>query len=306
MSISTTTFQDYVAEDLLRNVPDVSMRRMFGGHGVYQGDAMFGLIARGMLYFKVDDVNRYWFEQYDSKPFSYQRRGKQTKLASFWEVPPDILEDHLTLEKWVESAIGAARCEKAKKEAKKNQPKRGFTGVKEKFHQLTKEKQDELLRDLYKMSPDTKAFLESRLLGTASNQQKYIKEMERETIGKIYRKGIPGDISGRAVNNIVSRARKAEVDLDTMLQLEWLAYRGFQEYLHQFGGGPETFDDMACNHLEAYLLLIRDGIKDKEGQKRRYVEAAQHIMSRDNMIIDYAEDAFDEVVGTPPGEAKNW
>jgi len=267
---------------------------------------MFGLISRGVLYFKVDDTDRSQYEKHDSKPFSYQRQGKSTKLASFWEVPAAILEDRLALEEWVEASISAAHREQAKKETKKNQPKRGLTGIKEKFHQLTKEKQNELLRDLYKMSSDTKTFLESRLLGTASNQQQYVKEMERETVGKIYRKGMPGDISGRMVNSIVSRARKAEVDIDTMLKLEWLAYRGFQEYLHQFGGGPETFDEMSCNHLEAYLLLVRDGIKDEIERKKRYADAAKHILSHDNMVTDYAEETFEEVVGSWPSEAKNW
>lgn len=306
MRTKNTSFQDYVVTDLLRDVPGIAIRRMFGGAGIYQEDVMFGLITRGALYFKVDDTNRSQYEQQGSRPFSYQRQGKQAKPTSFWEVPADILEDCSVLEEWVEVAIGVARREQAKKEAKNNQPKRGLTGVKEKFHQLTKEKQNELLRDLYKMSPDTKTFLESRLLGIASNQQQYVKEMERETVGKIYRKGEPGDISGRMVNSIVSRARKAEVDIDTMLKLEWLAYRGFQEYLHQLGGGPETFDEMACNHLEAYLLLVRDGVKDETEKKRRYADAAKHILSHENMVTDYAEDMFDEVVGVRPQEAKNW
>ncbi|HBE90817.1 MAG TPA: hypothetical protein DDW41_06435 [Candidatus Andersenbacteria bacterium] len=306
MGTQVSSFSDYVVTDLLRDVPGIVLRRMFGGHGVYQRDVMFGLIDRGTLYFKADNTSRLQFEQHGSKPFSYQRQGKQTKLTSFWEVPADILDDRLVLVEWVEAALAAARREKSKKEAKISQPKRGLAGVKEKFHQLTKEKQNDLLRDLYKISPDTKTFLESRLLGTASSQHQYIKEMERETIGKIYRKGIPGDISGRAVNSIVSRAWKAEVDLDTMLQLEWLAFRGFQEYLHQFGGGPETFEEMACKHLEAYLLLVRDGVKDKAEQQRRYAEAASHILRHDNMVTDYAEDTFDEIIGARPQEAKNW
>lgn len=306
MRAKTTSFQEYVVSDLLRDVPSLAIRRMFSGYGVYQGGVMFGLMSRDILYFKVDEQHRQQFERFDSRPFSYQCQGKQTKLISFWEVPADILEDRIALEEWAEAAIVAARREKAAKEAKKSQPKRGFNGIKEKFHQLSVKDKSVLLRDLYRMSPDTKALLENRLLGVVSNKQQYIDEMKRETIEKIYRKGVPGDPSGRAVNSIINRARKAGVDSGTMLVLEWLAYRGFQEYLHEFGGGPETFDQMACKHLESYLQLVRDVITDETEKRRRYAEVAKHVLDHDNMITDYAEDTFEGVVSVRPSEAKDW
>src|SRR3989344_3043736 len=124
------------------------------------------------------------------------------------------------------------------------------------LRELSEEQQDILIRELYNYSKDIKLFLESRL-GLQADTEGLINEMERETIRKVYRKGIPGTPSGKKVNEIISKAKKAQVPIPVLLKLEQLAYRGFIEYLNEFGGGPDNFDEMACNHLEAYLNLIK-------------------------------------------------
>lgn len=224
MADQNKSFHDYVITDLLWSISNLTSRQMFNGYGLYQDDVMFGLIAKSTLYFKVDEQNQARFVQHDSQPFTYRRKDGSSAVLSFWEVPADILEDRITLEEWTEAAIAAARREKAKKEAQKNKPKEGFAAIKEKFHQLSPKEQDNLLLELYHMSVDTKTFLDSRLTGTVDGSS-YIKKMERETIGKVYRKGEPGTPSGKAVNQIISRAKKAGVDIQTMLKLEQLAYR---------------------------------------------------------------------------------
>lgn len=135
------------------------------------------------------------------------------------------------------------------------------------FHELTDEQQNELLGDLYNYSNDIKLFLESRL-GLEVNVEGLIKEMERETTNKIYRKGVPSTPDGRKVNAILAKARKAHIDIPTLLTLEQLAYRGFIEFLNEYGGGPDNFDEMACRHLEAYLTLVKMHIHDKTEQER--------------------------------------
>ena len=57
MSVSPS-FQAFVVEQLSRVVEQVRAQRMFGGVGIYSGDAFFALIADNTLYFKVDDSNR--------------------------------------------------------------------------------------------------------------------------------------------------------------------------------------------------------------------------------------------------------
>lgn len=298
MADQNKSFHDYVMTDLLRSVLNLTSRRMFSDYGLYQDDVMFGLIAKSTLYFKSDEQNRAHFIQHDSQPFSYRRKDGSMAALSFWEVPADILEDRITLEEWVEAAIAAARREKAKKEAQKNKPKEGFAAIKEKFHQLSAKEQDKLLLELYRMSIDTKTFLDSRLTGTVDGST-YLKEMQRETIGKVYRKGEPGTPSGKAVNQIINRAKKAGVDLQTMLRLEQLAYRGFVEFLNEYGGGPESFDELGCKHLEAYLTLVKAQIQNEAERERLFEEVRKYLQDKHNMITDYIYDSYEIVVGKP-------
>jgi hypothetical protein len=59
------------------------------------------------------------------------------------------------------------------------------------FHTLSPAEQDSLLREVYNLSTDMKALLTNRLPGSADFSV-MIGKMERETIGQIYRKGMPG------------------------------------------------------------------------------------------------------------------
>lgn len=86
---------------------------MFGGHGIFQGETMIGLIADDVFYLKVDERNRPAFEAAASEPFTYRRRGRGKAIAmSYWEVPVDVLEDRDQLSDWAREAHAAARRSK--------------------------------------------------------------------------------------------------------------------------------------------------------------------------------------------------
>ena len=80
---------------------------------------------------------------------------------------------------------------------------------------------------------------------------------------------------------------------------EQLAYRGFIEYLNEFGGGPDNFDEMSCKHLEAYLSLIKTHMHDKNEQDSLFEEVRQYLKKLDNMITDYVDDTFEITTGVP-------
>ena len=164
------------------------------------------------------------------------------------------------------------------------------------FRELSEEQQSSLIHDLYNYSKDIKLFLESRL-GLQADTEGLVSEMEKETIGKVYRKGTPGTPNGKKVNEIISKAKRARVGVWTLLNLEKLAYRGFIEYLNEYGGGPENFDDMVCKHLEAYLIIIKTQISDKNEQDRLFEEVRQYLKKLDNMITDYVDDTFEITTG---------
>jgi len=106
-------FIDYLLEQLAPVGP-VAARAMFGGHGIYLHGTMFGLVASDTLYLKVDDANRDSFEAAGMAPFVYD--GKNGPVAmSYYEAPPDALEDPDALRPWARSAVEAAARTKAKR-----------------------------------------------------------------------------------------------------------------------------------------------------------------------------------------------
>lgn len=107
------TFRTYVIEQLGRIRPDIRHRAMFGGLGIYAGDAFFALIDEDVLYFKVDDLTRPAYEQRGAGPF--RPAGPGGEAMQYYQVDEGLLEDPEALAPWVEDAVAVANRKKAKK-----------------------------------------------------------------------------------------------------------------------------------------------------------------------------------------------
>lgn len=165
------------------------------------------------------------------------------------------------------------------------------------FHQLPKAGQDSLLRDPHKLTAANALMIENRLLGNTDFTD-LIRKMERETIGKVYKKGIPGTPNGRTINAIINSAKKSRAPAEIILELEQLAYRGFIGFLHEYGGGPDNFLDLGPKHLEAYLKLVQKTLP-KTQQDQIFENVRKYLLKKDNMITDYTDEAFESVTGVP-------
>lgn len=96
-------FLEYVL-DQLQAFGLVLPRAMFGGYGLYREGVFFGIVAGGRLYFKTDELARGRYLERGSEPF--QPNPRQT-LVTYYEVPPDVLEDAGRLADWAEDAVRA-------------------------------------------------------------------------------------------------------------------------------------------------------------------------------------------------------
>lgn len=104
-------------EDQLARFGGVQIRRMFGGSGLYRDGAMFGLVARDVLYFRVDDRNRPEFEARGMTPFTYRHRNNKSPVEMpYYELPEDVLEDADELAAWARKALDAALAAKRERE----------------------------------------------------------------------------------------------------------------------------------------------------------------------------------------------
>ena len=86
---------------------DVSSRKMFGGYGIFECDAMFALItSEGKIHFKVDHSNRKRFEDAGS-----EKHGKMP----YFTVPEHVLKNEQKLHEWAKVSMAIAHATKAKK-----------------------------------------------------------------------------------------------------------------------------------------------------------------------------------------------
>ena len=100
-------FADEAIERLSRVAAGIRGRKMFGGVGIYSGELFFALVAYDRLWFKVDDSNRGDFEARGMKPF--QPFPDRPMTMSYYELPPDLLDDSETLRIWSARSIAIAR-----------------------------------------------------------------------------------------------------------------------------------------------------------------------------------------------------
>lgn len=100
---SASAFVEFVLDQLGNR--EVREKRMFGGSGLYHGDAFFGIVFRGRVYFKVNAATRAEYEERGMEPF---RPSEKQTMRSFREVPADVLEDAQQLREWARRAIAAA------------------------------------------------------------------------------------------------------------------------------------------------------------------------------------------------------
>ena len=100
-------FTDHLP-DVFALLGPITVRRMFGGHGVYHDGVMFALVADQTLYLKADAQNLEDFQCEGLEPFAYRRRGRVVRL-SYHRAPDAILEDPELARDWAQRSLAAAR-----------------------------------------------------------------------------------------------------------------------------------------------------------------------------------------------------
>ena len=170
--------------------------------------------------------------------------------------------------------------------------------VKHAFHACNQAQQNHLLSEIYNYSQEMREFLESRLLDIVDDDA-LIVAMEKETLGKVFHRPIPQVPDGRKVRSILARAKRLKANDGIMMELERLAFEGFVEFLNEYGGGPESFDEMACDHLETYLQLTKRIFVDQEQYRNRIDGVRRYIQEKHNMITDFVYEVFEKEVGSP-------
>ncbi len=118
----SSEFVDLVVESL-RAFGAVTVRRMFGGWGLYRDGVFFALVAGDTLYFKSDDENRAEFERESPGPFTFDKKG-ETVVTHYFAVPGDAFEDPEVMKRWARLGYAAALRAARSKRPKRPRPAR--------------------------------------------------------------------------------------------------------------------------------------------------------------------------------------
>jgi DNA transformation protein and related proteins len=102
--------------DLFAPFGPVTVRRMFGGAGIFADGLMFGLVVAETIYLKADETSIADFEREGSQPFTYSRgkkSGRPTRHAlPYWRLPERLYDDADELAIWAARAFAIAQRKK--------------------------------------------------------------------------------------------------------------------------------------------------------------------------------------------------
>ena len=105
--------------DLFQGLGPIQTRRMFGGAGVYLGEAMFALIVDDTLYMKADEELAAAYTAEGSEPFSYETRSGPRTLPGFMRLPDSALDDPDEALAWARRSLIPAELAAQKRAAQK-------------------------------------------------------------------------------------------------------------------------------------------------------------------------------------------
>jgi len=102
--------------DLFAPFGPVTVKRMFGGAGLYSQGLMFALLFDGAIFLKVDETSIPDFEREGSRPFVYTRAKSPGRVGrhslSFWRLPERLYDDADELALWAARALAIAQRKK--------------------------------------------------------------------------------------------------------------------------------------------------------------------------------------------------
>ena len=93
--------------DLFAEFGPVSVRRFFGGEGIFAGDVMLGMVFDDKIYLKTDAETRRGFVAEKCKPFTF-RKGGETIITGYYTIPDRLYDEPEELAAWARAALRIA------------------------------------------------------------------------------------------------------------------------------------------------------------------------------------------------------
>lgn len=96
-------------EELFAGLGPVTIKRLFGGKGIYHRGLIVGAVMRGDVLLKGDAETEAVYLAAGATQWVYEfKRGNVVRMP-YWTIPAEVYDDHETLTTWLRLAFGAAR-----------------------------------------------------------------------------------------------------------------------------------------------------------------------------------------------------
>jgi DNA transformation protein len=96
-------------DDLFQAFGPITIRRFFGGEGIYTSEVMIGMVFDDLVYLTTDKETRKPFVAEKCKPFKFTKRSTGEMVSTHWYAVPDRLyDDPEELARWARAALAVA------------------------------------------------------------------------------------------------------------------------------------------------------------------------------------------------------
>ncbi|MCL6708370.1 TfoX/Sxy family protein [Pseudomonas sp. R2.Fl] len=117
-------------EEMFQSLGHITIKRMFGGKGIYHQGVIIALDLFDEIMLKADAESGPQFAEAGARQWVYQREGKSPVAMPYWSIPDEAYDDPDEMAKWVrlawEAGVRAGSSEpKTPKSAKKRQDRAG-------------------------------------------------------------------------------------------------------------------------------------------------------------------------------------
>jgi DNA transformation protein len=113
-------------QEIFSGLGPVTIKRMFGGKGVYHKGEIIAVEVHGDLLLKADAVSGPAFEAAGATQWAYEGKKGQAVKMPYWSIPADAFDDPDIMRRWVRLAYEAAvrSANKGNRKGKANRPSR--------------------------------------------------------------------------------------------------------------------------------------------------------------------------------------
>lgn len=98
---------DEALRDIFAALGPISVKKMFGGKGIYHDGLIVGLVVDGEVLLKGDAISGPEFEAAGAGRWAYDGKGKPVKMP-YWSIPDSAMDDPDELAVWTKKAFEAA------------------------------------------------------------------------------------------------------------------------------------------------------------------------------------------------------